>query len=99
MEFLSFKNKTFKSIILTLLFYLTYFLTSIIAEQFHKSGPCNPGLGIIILFFLPLITTLLLIINLIKYYHYEKKHLYGSVLIHSIATLCFLFFYIYITNV
>jgi glucan phosphoethanolaminetransferase (alkaline phosphatase superfamily) len=98
-KFLNIKNESFKSAVKTVLFYAIYYLVSTIAEQFQKTGPCNPGLGMILLFFLPFITFILLIINLIKYKFYLKKYLKFSIIIHFVALLFFLSFYIYITNV
>lgn len=99
MKFLNIKNESFKSVLKTVLFYLLYYLTSTIAEYLQKSGPCNPGLGMLLLFCLPFITSILLIINLIKYKFYYKKFLKFSIIIHFIALLFYLSFYIYLTNV
>lgn len=99
MKFLNIKNEAYKSALKTILFYLLYYIISTIAEYFQKTGPCNPGLGMITLFFLPFITFILLIINLIKYKFYNNKFLKFSIIIHFIALLFFLLIYIYITNV
>ena len=97
MKIINIKNKALKSAFLTVLFYVIYFLTSTIAEQFQKSGPCNPGLGMIVLLFLPIITVILLIFNLIKYYSQHKQYLKFSIFIHLLALLFFFSFYIYVS--
>ncbi|WP_225685730.1 hypothetical protein [Chryseobacterium tagetis] len=60
------KNKALQSAILTIAFYIVYYLLSLLGEYFDKTGPCNPGLGILLLMFLPIVTLALLIVNLIN---------------------------------
>jgi hypothetical protein len=93
MKIINIKKKALKSAILTVLFYVIYFLTSTIAEQFQKSI-CNPGLGMIVLLFLPIITFILLIFNLIKYYSQHKQYLKFSIL--SIYFLYYFLLFIFI---
>ncbi|MCE3076101.1 hypothetical protein [Chryseobacterium gwangjuense] len=95
---LNIKNKALQSAILTIAFYIAYYLLSLLGEYFDKTGPCTPGLGILLLMFLPIVTLALLIVNLIKYYYYHEKHLKYSILIHGLVLLSLLCFYIYISK-
>jgi len=89
------KHKSLKSAIQTILFYGVYFLLSYIAEYFVKSGACTPGLGFILLSFLPFLILILFIINLIRYFAHQKKHVQFSLIIH---TLVLFFFFVYFSK-
>ena len=96
--FFNIKNKALQSAILTIVFYLAYYLLSLLGEYFDKTGPCTPGLGVLLLIFLPILTLILLIVNLIKYYSRNEKHLKYSILIHGLVFLSLLCVYIYISK-
>jgi hypothetical protein len=91
-------NKTVKNTVLTLLFYGLYFLLSYIAEYFVKSGPCTPGLGILLLIFLPFLSLFLCIASLIRYFSYQKKYVRFSLIIHSVMLVLFFVYFLAIST-
>jgi hypothetical protein len=58
--------RIWKRAIIIALFYILYFSVPWVAGHFSPSGPCTPGLGVILLLFLPLINIAWLIIEVIK---------------------------------
>lgn len=92
------KHQSLKSAIQTLLFYSFYFLLSYIAEFFVKSGACTPGLGFLLLLFLPVLSLILFFVNLIRYFAYQKKYVQFSVIIHSLVLFLFIVYYLAISN-
>ncbi len=84
---IDFKNPTSKNTILTLLFYLSVIIVVAILNQYSPSGPCNPGLGILLLIFvLFLMTPILFVINFNKTRRGDKTNRY-SALIHFIISI------------
>ena len=91
-------NKTVKNTVLTLLFYGLYFLLSYIAEYFVKSGLCTPGLGILLLIFLPFLSLFLCIASLIRYFSYQMKYVRFSLIIHSVMLVLFFVYFLAVST-
>ena len=86
---IDFNNLTAQNTILTLLFYVSIIITVAILNQYSPSGPCNPGLGILLLMFvLFLMTPILFVINFNKTKKGDKTNRY-SALIHFIVLISF----------
>lgn len=95
MKFLNIKNEAYKSIALTILFYVIYTSLGLILEKTSPSGPCTPSFGILMLIFLPIVTIILLIIFIINYFYNNKKHLKIGILIHILILLIFLVYFLF----
>ena len=89
---IDFKNPTIKSTALTLLFYVSSVLLSILLSYNSHPGPCSPPPGFIVIIFLPFISFILLLVNFNKIKQGDKTKKY-SAWIHFIVVLIFLLLY------
>jgi hypothetical protein len=84
-------NRGKKYTLLTTLFYLLFLPLVPILEHYWPSGPCNPGLGILLLLLLPIVAALGLIISLVGRLKGNRAYT-GPVLINAAALLGLLMF-------
>jgi hypothetical protein len=85
-------DKEQKSIVPTIAFYALSALTIFILNRMEPSGPCNPGLGILLLLFLPIISVGLLARNIFN--ALTKQTPNGRVIVvHLTIMIFFLLFY------
>lgn len=80
------ENLYLKNALFTTGFYLLLLIASYFFDIISASGPCVPGLGAAILLGLPFISGLILVINIFRYFIYEKE-LITSIIIHFLFLL------------
>ena len=85
------KNQTVKKAGLTIIYYLIAFALVYLSEETSPSGPCANGFGLLFIYLLPLVATILFIINFIKVYRGNNTHK-GSAIIHFIVLSIFVIY-------
>ncbi len=81
------QNKTIRKTGQTLLFYLVAFGLINYLAYLYPSGPCNPGLGIMLIFLLPVFSLFLCIYNAVKVGNDKTNK--PSAIIHLIVVIAF----------
>jgi len=71
--------------------YIVFFVTAWLTNLSSPSGPCTPGLGLLMLFLLPLLNIIWLIIDLVESAKAQKFD--RIILAHSIVLLFWMFMF------
>jgi hypothetical protein len=87
----SLKKPLLKKVGLTLLFYSLAATSIYLLNKAEPSGPCTPGLGIMLLLLLPFISAVLFVVNSIKTYKGSKSNMLSAV-IHLLVVIGFIVF-------
>ena len=80
----AFIRTSFRRVIPTVILYLAIAILIYMGEKLVPTGMCTPGLGVMILIFLPILSTFLLIISLDK--DIDAKRLTAPTVIHLVVT-------------
>jgi hypothetical protein len=73
-----------RKVVKWILFYVVYVIAILIADKMVPSGPCTPGLGFFLFLLLVLISVVLFLKDLYKYYREPEKSRLYCILIHPL---------------
>jgi uncharacterized membrane-anchored protein len=85
----SYRNSVIKNVGLTLLFYGAYALLVFVTDKNSPSGPCTPGIGIMLLLLLPFVSGILCLKKFIKARAGDTSN-HVSAVIHLVVVAVFI---------
>ena len=82
------ERKTFPYFLYTLVLYALLALAAYILDRVSPSGPCNPGMGVIVILFTPFLSAILFIVELVLTLKGRKSHTVPAI-IHALVIIGF----------
>lgn len=86
---MTFNHKSIRNAVLTILFYVVAALAVCQLNKVSPSGPCTPGMGLLLFVLVLGVSFMLLVYNLYQVIFKDRRYLH-SMIVHGIAWLVFM---------